>query len=80
VLSVTGAGRWVLEIKAPKEEITQDTIEQAIAYARHPEVSVTYAAILNGRRFVVMHDSQRSTDKPLIDYRCIYAARTSRAS
>jgi type I site-specific restriction endonuclease len=67
VLSVTGAARWVLEIKAPKEEITQETIEQAISYARHPEVSVTYAAILNGKRFVVMHNSQRSTDEPLVN-------------
>jgi hypothetical protein len=66
-LSVTGAGRWVLEIKAPREEITQDTIDQAISYARHPEVSAIYAAILNGKRFVVMHNSQRSTDDPLID-------------
>jgi predicted type IV restriction endonuclease len=67
VLSVTGAARWVLEIKAPKEEITKETIEQAISYARHPEVSVTYAAILNGKRFVVMHNSQRSTDEPLVN-------------
>ena len=67
MLSVTGAGRWILEIKAPKEEITQDTIEQAISYARHPEVSATYAAVFNGKRFVVMHNSQRSTSDPLID-------------
>jgi hypothetical protein len=67
VLSVAGAGRWVLEVKAPSSDITQDSIEQAISYARHPEVSGTYATILNGRRFVVVHNSQRSTDAPLLD-------------
>ena len=67
VLSVTGAGRWVLEIKAPSEDITQDVIDQAITYARHPEVSGTYIAILNGARFVVFHNSQKSSDQPIVD-------------
>lgn len=67
VLSVTGAGRWVLEIKAPNVDIRQDQIEQAISYARHPEVSASYAAILNGRRLVVYHITQRSEEDPLLD-------------
>jgi len=67
VLSVTGAGRWVLEIKSPSEDITQDEIDQAISYARHPEVSGTYAAVLNGRRLVVLHNTQRSCDEPIVD-------------
>ena len=67
VLSVTGAGRWVLEIKAPSEDITQDVIDQAISYARHPEVSGSYAAVLNGRRLVVLHNTQSSSDEPIVD-------------
>lgn len=67
MLSVTGAGRWVLEIKAPSVAIDQDAIDQAISYARHPEVSATYAAILNGIRFVVFHSSQRSSERPVVD-------------
>jgi hypothetical protein len=67
ILSVAGAARWVLEIKAPQEAITQDAIEQAISYARHPEVAGVYAAILNGRKFVVMHYSQRSDDTPILE-------------
>ena len=67
VLVVTGSGRWVLEIKAPSIQIDQDALEQAISYARHPEISGTYAAVLNGKRFIVMHNSQRSTDEPIID-------------
>lgn len=67
VLSVTGAGRWVLEIKSPSESITKDAIDQAISYARHPEVSATYAVVLNGRRLVVVHNTQRSIDAPIVD-------------
>lgn len=67
ILAVIGAGRWALEIKAPNVEIDQDAIEQAITYARHPEVSATYAAILNGRRFVLFGNSQSSRDSPIID-------------
>jgi len=67
VLSVLGAGRWTLEIKAPSEDITRDAIEQAISYARHPEVSGSYAAVLNGKRFVLFHHSQTSSDAPILD-------------
>jgi len=67
VLSVLGAGRWVLETKAPHEPIDVNAIEQAITYARHPEVSATYAAILNGVRLTVHHASQASAEKPLVD-------------
>lgn len=67
-LVVTGAGRWVLEVKAPNVEISRDEIEQAISYARHPEVAATYAALLNGRRFVVFHYTQASDEEPLLDF------------
>lgn len=67
VLSVMGAGRWVLEIKAPHEPIDVDAIEQAISYGRHPEVSATYAVVLNGVRLTVHHVTQRSIDSPLVD-------------
>lgn len=67
VLSVTGAGRWVLEAKAPTEEITKDVVDQAISYARHPEIAASYAAVLNGKRFVLFHSTARSTDAPIVD-------------
>lgn len=66
VLSVIGAGRWVLEVKAPSVEITREEIDQAISYARHPHVSAAYAVVLNGRQLVVMHWSQTSADKPIL--------------
>ena len=67
VLTVLGAGSWTLEIKAEEVEIDRDAIEQAITYARHPEVAGSYAAVLNGRRFVAFHNTQRSDEAPLID-------------
>lgn len=67
VLSVLGAGRWVLETKAPHEPIDLDAIEQAITYARHPEVAAAYAAVLNGARLTLHHTSQASTESPLVD-------------
>jgi hypothetical protein len=67
VLTVFGAGRWVLETKAPHEPIDVEAIEQAISYARHPEVSASYSVILNGVRLTVHHTSQASTEAPLVD-------------
>jgi hypothetical protein len=67
ILTVLGAGSWTLEVKAEGIDIDIDAIEQAISYARHPQVSGSYAAILNGKRLVVFHNTQRSTDIPLID-------------
>ncbi|MGX1163801.1 hypothetical protein AB7M16_000067 [Bradyrhizobium sp. USDA 372] len=66
-LTVLGAGSWTLEIKAEEVEIDHEAIEQAITYARHPQVAGSYAAILNGSRFVVFHNVQRSDEPPLID-------------
>ncbi len=67
LLTVAGAGRWILETKGPDEEIDVDTIDQTISYARHPEVCGHYAAILNGHRFVLFDRSKSSNDPPLID-------------
>jgi hypothetical protein len=78
VLSVLGAARWVLETKPPHESIDTNAIEQAITYARHPEVSATYAAILNGARLTVHHVSQKSAEPPLVDLEISDAASLAR--
>jgi hypothetical protein len=67
VLTVVGAARWVLETKSPDDPIDRNAIEQAITYARHPEVAASYSVILNGDRLVVYHVSQASTSQPLIE-------------
>jgi predicted type IV restriction endonuclease len=74
ILSVTGAGRWCFEIKSPTEEITPEVVDQAISYARHPRVSGCYAAVLNGRRLVVYHNSQTSDQEPFVDLEVTSAA------
>jgi hypothetical protein len=66
VLMVTGAGRWVLDAKAPREGITQDAVEQTITYARHPDVSGSYAVVLNGRTLAVYRAWSTFADGPLV--------------
>jgi hypothetical protein len=79
ILTVLGAGSWTLEIKAEDVEIDRDAIEQAITYARHPEVAGSYAAVLNGKRFVAFHNTQRSDEVPLIDLPIESIAQLARA-
>lgn len=66
-LSVLGFGHWVLDAKAYGVDIDRDAIEQAISYAVHPEVAGHYAAVLNGKRFVMYRTTQSSHDEPLVD-------------
>jgi hypothetical protein len=63
---VAGAGRWVLDAKAPKEGITQDAVEQTITKARHPDVSGSYAVDLNGRTLDIYRAWSRFADGPLV--------------
>jgi len=51
VCEVNSYGRWVVEVKGPGEEISQDVVEQAHTYASHPEVSASYFLVTNGRSF-----------------------------
>lgn len=66
LLTVAGAGRWILETKPPDQEITVGDIDQATSYARHPEVSGCYVTLLNGYKFLVYHSSQTSNENPLM--------------
>lgn len=62
ILSVRGIARWILETKAPDTSISDDHVEQAITYARHPEVSAVYVAVMNGREFR-LYSAQKSADE-----------------
>jgi hypothetical protein len=54
ILSVSGKYGWVLDAKAPTEEITTgDNRDQVYFYAIHPEIRVKYYALCNGKEFVV---------------------------
>jgi len=57
-------GRWVVEVKAPSEEITRDTIEQAHTYAAHPEVAAAFFMVTNGREFHLYRTSM--LDAPVL--------------
>ena len=80
VLSVAGAGRWVLEVKAPSEDLDKQAVEQAMSYARHPKVSGTYIVLLNGKRLVGYHYSQNSDDQLLVDLAIVSPKTLARSS
>jgi hypothetical protein len=63
ILQVFGYTRWVLEAKPPTDPVEADQIEQALSYARHPEVGGCYAAICNGHIFS-LHDTRHSAEHP----------------
>lgn len=66
VLSVLGVARWVLETKPPTAIAVND-IDQAISYARHPEVAGKYIVICNGLKLLIFSDTQTSNDSPIVD-------------
>lgn len=61
LLTVAGKPYWVLDAKAPQENVTAgDHVEQIYSYAIHPEVRVRYFALCNGREFCLFaidHDT-----------------------
>jgi DNA modification methylase len=62
LLKVAGKYAWVLDAKAPGEQIkTGENVEQVYFYAIHPEIRVKYYALCNGREFIVFPiDSQEA--------------------
>lgn len=54
LMQVTEKPAWILEAKAPAEQITDTKhIEQAYSYAIHPEIRVNYFALCNGHHFIL---------------------------
>ncbi|MDR2476378.1 MAG: type I restriction enzyme HsdR N-terminal domain-containing protein [Treponema sp.] len=52
VLKVGGSAAWVLDAKAPWQQIRDNgNIEQAYSYAAHPEIRSVYFALCNGLEF-----------------------------
>jgi hypothetical protein len=58
ICEVNSYGRWVVEVKGPSEELSQDVVEQAHTYACHPEVGATYFLVTNGRSFRLYETSK----------------------
>jgi len=59
LLEVHDKNAWILEAKAPNEDILNTKhVEQAYSYAMHSEVRAPYFALCNGRLFVLYHVSK----------------------
>jgi hypothetical protein len=48
VCTVVGVASWIGEAKGPGEPITQEDVEQAHSYARHPAINGQYMLLMNG--------------------------------
>lgn len=66
LFEINGTPAWILDAKAPTEEITKSKhVEQAYSYAIHNEVRVNYFALCNGKEFVLYHISEI---KPILKF------------
>lgn len=54
---VISYGRWVVEAKAPSQELTREDAELAHTYAAHPEIAADLYLLTNGREFRVYQTS-----------------------
>lgn len=60
VLEAAGAYRWVLDAKAPDEDVLdQNHIGQVYSHARHHEIRVKRYAICNGRQLAIFSDDHK---------------------
>ncbi len=51
---------WVLDAKAPNENITDGgNVEQVFSYATHPEIRTKYFALCNGREFALFRTDEQ---------------------
>lgn len=59
LLDVEGKYAWVLDAKAPDEDIKSgEHVEQTYFYAIHPEIRVPYFALCNGKEFIVFETNK----------------------
>lgn len=67
ICEVISFGRWVVEVKAPSQELTDEVVQQAHTYAAHPEVAAGYFMVTNGREFRVYQTGK--LDAPTMAWR-----------
>lgn len=66
LLEAGGKFQWVLDAKAPSEDIRQgENVEQVYSYAIHKDIRVNLYALCNGNEFTVFHISELS---PLLQF------------
>ncbi len=60
LFEINGKYTWVLDAKAPDENITSgDHIEQVYSYAIHPEIQADIFALCNGKEFVAYKKDEK---------------------
>jgi DNA modification methylase len=61
LFKIEDAYAWVLDAKAPNENITQgEHIEQVFSYATHPEIRTKFFALCNGREFALFRTDEQT--------------------
>ena len=59
LLQIDGMNKWIMDAKAPRENILKGAnVEQAFSYSIHPDVRVKLYALCNGRMFTLFHVSK----------------------
>ncbi|MCL5991760.1 MAG: type I restriction enzyme HsdR N-terminal domain-containing protein, partial [Bacteroidetes bacterium] len=60
ILEVKGEYAWVLDAKAPNEDITTgQNVEQVYSYALHPDIKVMFYALCNGHEFILFKMNEK---------------------
>jgi hypothetical protein len=66
LLKVENTYAWVLDAKAPNQEIiTGENVEQVYSYSIHPDIRTKYFALCNGRKFSLF---QQDRKEPILDF------------
>jgi hypothetical protein len=66
ICEVRRAIRWVIEAKAPSEDLDALAQRQAWTYANHPEVRAVYFVMVNGRELKLFQTSRGGEAPPLL--------------
>lgn len=51
ICDVVSFGRWTVEVKSPRQDLTIDDAHQAHTYAAHPEIGAIFSLLTNGHEF-----------------------------
>ena len=66
VMEIDGKPSWIMEAKAPSQDIINTKhVEQAYSYAMHSEIKALYYALCNGKEFLLYHVSEY---KPILHF------------
>jgi hypothetical protein len=67
VMEIDGKPSWIMEAKAPNQDILNTKhVEQAYSYAMHSEIKAIYYALCNGKEFLLFHVSEY---KPILHFK-----------